>query len=259
MQLLIALAARLNNLVGKGGNSMHRLILALVLAVAPVMATAQDRPAGADGISIELENAHEDELGQAFDLLQAGKPAEAVRKFDSVIAAYEAEQQGKTVRCAESLEQAMAVSLLLMSESSVDGEVTILGRNWCAALFGKGYALIDLRRSNDAEPFLLRATLMAPLEAHYVNELAELYKNRRQWQLAYDTFERALELADTPSTATPPQVKARSLRGMGFAMIELGDLDKAVELFHRSQEFDPGSAAAKSELEYIASLRAGKS
>jgi tetratricopeptide (TPR) repeat protein len=245
----------------EGGIRMHRLVLGLSLIVAPVATAAQDSAVieGADNIAIEIEAAREDDLSAGFDLIQAGKPAQAIARFDRVIAGYESERRDTVARCADSLEEATILSIVLMADSSVDGDVTILGRNWCSALFGKGFALIDLNRPDEAEAYLERATVMAPLEAHYVNELAELYKNRRQWQLSYDTFARALEVADTAGLRTSPKIKARSLRGMGFTTIELGDLETAEELFHRSLELDPGNPGAKAELEYIADLRARES
>jgi tetratricopeptide (TPR) repeat protein len=239
---------------------MHRAIIALALTIAPLPIAAQTSTVveGADKITIEMENARESELQAGYDFIRAGKPAEALAKFDAVIAGYEAERRGTQVRCADSLEQAIILSAVLTADPGLDGEATILGANWCSALFAKGFALIDLGRSDQAEDYLERATQMAPFEPHYVNELAELYKNRRQWQRSHDTFARALDIADYPGVDASPRVRARSLRGMGFTMIELGDLDAAEELFRRSQDYDPDSAAARTELEYIASLRAGK-
>ena len=49
---------------------------------------------------------------------------------------------------------------------------------------------------------------------------------------------------------------ARALRGMGYNKIEMGDLDAAENLFRQSQEYDPGSEAAKVELGYIARKKA---
>ena len=232
---------------------MHRALIALALTVAPLPVAAQ---AKGDKITIEIEDASAELLGAGYDLLRAGKPAESIAKFDAVIAAYEAERGAAQVRCADSLEQAILLSAVLMAEPGLD-QTTILGGNWCSALFAKGYALVDLGRAAEAESYLVRATAMAPFEPHYVNELAELYKNRREWQRAHDTFARALDIADQPGVDASPRIRARSLRGMGFTMIELGDLDRAEELFHRSQDYDPESEAARTELEYIASLRAG--
>ena len=58
--------------------------------------------------------------------------------------------------------------------------------------------------------------------------------------------------------AAPPRfpLAARALRGMGYNKIEMGDLDAAENLFRQSQEYDPGSEAAKVELGYIARKKA---
>ena len=54
---------------------------------------------------------------------------------------------------------------------------------------------------------------------------------------------------------TPPAVVARALRGVGFSLIELGELDRAEEAFRQSLELEPDNATARQELEIIDLLR----
>ena len=126
----------------------------------------------------------------------------------------------------------------------------------CSALFIKGFVLIDLNRRTEAEPFLRRATELDPTNVHYLNEYAEWWKSQRQWIKAYELFSRAaLMTADQPPEGRAA-IHARSLRGMGYTLIELGRLDEAERKFDESLRLEPGSRAALSELQYIKEQRA---
>lgn len=203
------------------------------------------------------ENGHEEQVANGFEHLQNGRAQDALDIFSNVIAAYEEEYGNRLVRCVNSPGEAIIIlaELTLLSEGSEEG-ATALGPNWCLAIFGKGFALIDVNRSDEALPFLVQAVTMAPLEAHYLNELAEWHKTDRNWQESYDLFSQAFDLSENGLAGTEPLIAARSLRGMGFNMIELGDLNRAKELMLQSQELDPDSRAVRVELEYIASLQA---
>jgi tetratricopeptide (TPR) repeat protein len=54
---------------------------------------------------------------------------------------------------------------------------------------------------------------------------------------------------------TPPPVVARALRGVGFSLIELGELDRAEEAFRQSLELEPGNTTARKELEIVGLMR----
>jgi Flp pilus assembly protein TadD len=55
----------------------------------------------------------------------------------------------------------------------------------------------------------------------------------------------------------PPEMKARLLRGRGFALTELGRLDDAEEAYRESLVSEPNNPRAAGELNYIARLRTG--
>lgn len=230
----------------------------------------------ASNINISLEDAQRKELDEAFTDLKSGRPTQAERAFARVIDAYEKAYAGREVRCAHDQLDAIQVGLFGMigspeeiarnasgikpGESKVIGDkmsdLTVLGPGWCEAVFGRGFALIDLHRDDEAEPLLARAVKMAPTRAHYLNEYAELFKSRRDWLRSYDLFARAAEVAKTGPDSTDKSVEARALRGMGFTKIELGQLDEAERLFKRSLTLQPSNAGALSELEYIARKKA---
>jgi len=126
----------------------------------------------------------------------------------------------------------------------------------CAALFITGFALIDAGRAVEAEPYLRRATELEPLNSHYLNEYAEWFKTARQWQKSYDLFAQAAAMADQQPADMRAERHARSLRGMGFTLIELGRLDDAEARFTESLKLQPDNRGALSELRYIKEQRA---
>lgn len=178
-------------------------------------------------------------VDQAFDLIRNGKQAQAVQLFDRIIA--NADQRlagdGRPRLCRDGGNAAGAV---------------VVDAALCDAHFGKGFALIDMGRGDLAEAELLKATQMAPTNAHFANEYAELFKSRREWQQSYDLFAHAYSIADKNLKGPDAKVAARALRGMAFNEIEMGGCDEAEKLFQQSLTFDPANQVAINELKYIA-------
>jgi len=188
-----------------------------------------------------------DEVDQGFNLLSKGKQAMAVNLFDRVIATVDRHLAGDSRQ------------KLCDGDGHIKADLAgtvIVDKAVCDAHFGKGYALIDLGRGDLAEAELHMATTMAPGDAHYANEYAELFKSRREWQKSYDLFARAWNVVDKDMKGPDASLAARALRGMGYNMIELGKLDEAEKLFRQSLDYEPRSDAAKGELSYLARKRA---
>jgi tetratricopeptide (TPR) repeat protein len=160
-------------------------------------------------------------------------------------------------RCAYSTDAKRTVEHAV---KQLGGKKFILGSDvWCAALWGKGFVLIDLGRSPEAGEFLARSVEMAPMNAHYINEYAEWYKPQRDWKKSYALFERAWQTVDRDVKGPERKIAARALRGMGFNLIELGDLDQAEHFLRLSLEYEPEAAAkVKGELDFIADQRSRK-
>ncbi|WP_067739187.1 tetratricopeptide repeat protein [Novosphingobium naphthalenivorans] len=188
------------------------------------------------------------QVDHAFDLIRSGKQAKAVNLFDKVIASADQSLAGDSrARLCRSDRTAHSVS---------PKQVVLVDGALCDAHFGKGYALIDLGRGDLAETELLKAMQMAPGDAHFANEYAELFKSRREWQKSYDAFAHAWAIADKDKTGPDAGLAARALRGMGYDKMQMGDLDEAARLFRQSQDYEPGSEAAKFELGNIARKQA---
>ena len=191
---------------------------------------------------------------KGIELLAQGKPAEAVTMVDPVLESFDAQYPigEKQIFCAKSVEQTLAV---LIIGAAAKKESIALATTWCDALFTKGFALVDLQRLDEAGPYLQKAAEMAPLNAHYINEYAEWHKAKGHWQTAYELFDKARGVVFYAPEPFKKPHEARSLRGMGFALIELGKLDEAEKMFKKSLKLMPGHPGALPELQYIKDLK----
>lgn len=232
------------------------LLLTVTLALTAIPAQAANSTAPDASVS-ESQAAENEALSKAFKLLYQGKAAEAEPIFSAIIARYDqVANPSVTYRCAS--DPAGSLSVLLMAAAdNPKQDVVALGPNWCDALFGRGFALIDLNRPAEAGPFLAKAVEMDPLNPHYLNEYAEWFKSQRLWQRSFDLFEQAWEMVSHDKKGPKRKIAARSLRGMAFNLIELGKLDRAEKLFKQSLEYEPEAAAkVQGELDYITDARA---
>ncbi|MCJ2185918.1 tetratricopeptide repeat protein [Novosphingobium beihaiensis] len=184
------------------------------------------------------------QVDKAFDLIRSGRQAKAVRLFDKVIASADRSLAGDS-------RARLCRSDRTVSAAHPD-HVVLVDSALCDAHFGKGYALIDLGRGDLAEGELRKAMQMAPGNAHFANEYAELFKSRREWQKSYDAFAHAWAIADKDKAGPDADLAARALRGMGYTRMQMGDLEAAKRLFVQSQSYAPDSQAAKIELGTIA-------
>jgi tetratricopeptide (TPR) repeat protein len=207
-------------------------------AGAPValVAAAFDR-----GMRIEPGIDAKAHVDQGFALIRRGKQAQAVKLFDKVIA--DADQ-----RLAGDLRPRLCREAGIDASHAVEIDPAV-----CDAHFGKGFALIDLGRGDLAENELRAATRMAPGNAHFANEYAELFKARRAWPESYAEFAHAWAIVDK---ATDAKVAARALRGMGFTKAQMGQYDEAATLYQQSLQYDPASPIAQAELGNIARRKA---
>ncbi len=117
----------------------------------------------------------------------------------------------------------------------------------------RAYIAVEAKDTALALEFLSKAIALAPLWAEPPIERGYLLNQLQQSGDALASYRRALQLAnDYPSNA---YVKALALRGIGYAQVELGDLEAAERAYLESLEVEPDNALAKRELVYIRSQR----
>src|SRR3954470_2131695 len=128
---------------------MIALPVALALLAAAPVPTAQPAIAAAPS----AEESAQGRVDRAADLIGAGKPAEAIAILDPLIAEQEKQGQGETrqVYCARSPAETIVYSGAAAREKKA---AVVLGEDACYSIFLKGFALIDLNRSDEARPWL---------------------------------------------------------------------------------------------------------
>lgn len=215
-------------------------MLHLLLAAALATATADDPQAKA--------------VAAATEAMTAGRPEEVLATIEPALAAYQQRYAGerRQVICRYSDAETTAE---IGAARAAGQDALPLATGWCDALFLKGYALADMKRFAEARPLLERAVAMAPLHAHFLNELGYVYQQQSDWQRSHDTYVRARDATAYSDKDRMTREKSRALRGIGFALIELGKWDEAEALFNESLVLEPNNPNALNELRYIAQQR----
>lgn len=227
---------------------MRSLIAFSLLLAMPSVALAQHEAATLAAPAMGPDQA---KVEQAAALIGAGKPAEAIQLLDSLIAAQEKARKGesRSVYCARSPAEALVYS----THAAAERKAAVVLDQWdCYSIFLKGFALIDLKRPDEARPLLERAVAMAPNNAHFLGELGEWYKTHRQWETARSLYRRASEAASLSPQENRTFDKGRALRGLAFILVEEGKFGEAEALYRECLTLDPNDSHAKSELQYIA-------
>jgi tetratricopeptide (TPR) repeat protein len=220
----------------------------LLLALA-LLAAAADPPT-----TVSTGQEDQAQVDRASELIHSGKPAEAVALLDALIASQEAKRKNdpRQVYCARSPAESLSYGLEAAKEKKA---AVVLPQSACYSIYLKGFALIDLKRSDEAKTYLDRVVAMAPSNAQFLGEVGEWYKSRRDWDNAWAFFERADRAAAVSPKDRQTFDKTRAMRGMGFILIERGKLDEAEALFRQCLQLNPDDDHAKKELAYIADQR----
>jgi tetratricopeptide (TPR) repeat protein len=135
------------------------------------------------------------------------------------------------------------------------GSIAIPG-SWTDALVMKAYALVELRRPDEAKVALKRAIELSPLYPPPWIELGALYQQQKDWPAAMDAYQHAEDGAGFMEEGAAKTANlTRSWRGKGFVLTEQGKLDESEALYKKCLALNADDGGAKRELEYIRSLR----
>lgn len=205
-------------------------------------------------------------LQEAQTLLTDHKPSEALEKCDAVIKKfldYYLIPDAQRVYCARS--QPEVLFYLLKNSADADrGTATaadakgakVLSSTWSDAYFMKAYALIELRRVDDAKTAIGKALELSPVNARYLCELGMVHQLEKNWEESSKQYTAALKNVEFSPEASKAIDLGRARRGLAYNHIELGKLDEAEKLYLQCLESDPADARAAKELEYVRSLKA---
>ena len=260
---------------------------AMVLAAWPLAAqTVRQRPPGGSGDAPRAERndrAAEDEMSRfardsggavaaaktvgpaggstAFDAkfedgmaaIRASNPGKAMALMRPVLAGFERQYAGekRQIYCAVTPEQAAAYRA---DAARANRDAVTIDDDWCRAQYVNGYALIDLQRYAEAQAAFERLVGFAPQSSRYLNELAYTLMKQKKWKESLEIYRRSEAAADL----SPDRAKAErclALKGMGYNLVELGDLNAAEAAYRKCLNIDPTDTDSPGELEYIQKQR----
>ena len=194
-------------------------------------------------------------LESGLRLASSGHSDEALAGFDKVIALYEDSFKDEKDKLYSARSKTEMLGYLLQAVNAGES-AKVVSASWARAYYLKGYVLQDLHRIAEAKAALLRAVELAPENSQYLGELGSIYQIERNWPRALDVFQSAASASDY----SPPKLKnaelARAWRGMGYVLVELGQLDEAEKWYQKCLALDNNDARALAELRYVQERRA---
>jgi len=130
--------------------------------------------------------------------------------------------------------------------------------NWIASAYPRawyylGFLKVKVKAYSEAVAALDRGHALESTNPKFNFEKAQALVGLKRHQEALALYEQI----DTIGPHVGPHELAVALRGRGFVLIELGDLDRAQAAFMQSLEIEQDNQIAHNELRYIAQLRSG--
>ena len=226
------------------------ILMALACMTLPARSAAEGPDVDADGRAVDRasELLRQHKADQALDLL---KPI--VARTRSGIA----EAQGKGLAfCAQDMAEAILYSGMATAAKKT---ATVFAPAQCTAIYLTAFALNEQRQSAEAITLLRQLVELSPANAQFAIELGFTLRASGDNAKAKAAYEQALAAADMSTNPGSQRLyRAAARRGLGYLLIEAGDLDGAEAMYRKSQEDEPASPVAKAELDYIRKARAGK-
>lgn len=229
------------------------LVLALVLATQTVAGSPTLEISGKDGAKTTIDQAQDpldDKLIEGFRAIKAAKPDQALRVAEEIIIAEEQRFAGekRLINAARSLDEAVLYAGLAGTQhkSSI-----VLGSTWADAYFLKGFALIDLGRGDEARPWLDKAVALSPMNAQYLAERGEWFKNRKDWDRSFADFEEASAAAEFSPADSKSFERRRALRGMAYVRVEQARFAEARPYIQECLKLEATDTSCKNELQFI--------
>lgn len=223
---------------------MAGLLVATLLMVVPMAVAAQDKSRDAAALAT---------IKQAFSAIQASDPARALSTVEPVLASFEKDfaSEKRHIFCSETPEQ--EGYYLTTADGGADN-ARLVSATWCEAQYIKAFALVDLKRLDDAQTVFERLLQYAPKHARYINELGYVFLQKKDWQHSIDIYTRA-EAAAAFTPERRDYERCVAFRGIGYDLVELGRLDDAEAAYRKCLAIIPDEPKSLGEIEYIKDQR----
>jgi tetratricopeptide (TPR) repeat protein len=210
----------------------------------------------------EKDSQMRDLIAEATRLVHGKRPQPAIEKCEKVIASFKAYygSRKEKIYCARTSAESLGYLLKAAAEidqgTSREGKAIVLSSSWAEAYFVKAFALHDLGRIAESKSTIMHAIELSPWNCKYLCELGSIYQIEKNWPKAKEAF----ETAEGQASLGPDDVKAAELgqarRGLGYVLVELGQLDEAEKKYQQCLAANPKDTKAARELEYVRGLRA---
>ncbi|GAB3099827.1 tetratricopeptide repeat protein [Lysobacter terrae] len=233
-----------------------RWVLVLLLGVSFAVAATGEKAKDA-GEAAQLQR-----LTEAQQLIGNGRHDEAIALIDQTLDYYAKKYpEGRTRWYVTRTPEEDLLYLVGAAADADEGRhvhanATTLRVLWADAHYMKAYALYELNQLDAAKAELERALYLTPRNSQYLSELGNIHQTRHEWDLARSQYEAAEDAAEFSRKEERVRDLSRAKRGIGFVLIEQGDLDAAEAKFKQCLALDPDDRGAQNELEYIAQQRA---
>jgi tetratricopeptide (TPR) repeat protein len=193
-------------------------------------------------------------LEQGVKLIGDKQYAEAIRCcIDPIISFYDGRLEiDKRTYSARSPQE----TLFYMFEAAYSKVNAItLSSTYGYAYFTKSYALTELNQYEAAQNALQRALELSPQNAQFLSERGNQLARARAWNESLEIYRKAEEAAKSTSPENTRTIDlGRALRGQGFVLVELNQIDQAEKVYLECIRIDPNDRKAAAELNYVRSL-----
>lgn len=234
-----------------------RHALALLLSAATGVSTAGDikeidtyLTAGKADTYIGME--YRPNVVRAGQATARGDDASAWAELKDVLAFCDGQKSTDTLRIYSVGNDAEAKQY--RDEAGPDVTVTFVDQACPVAYKMAAFLAVRGGQNDRAFAYLDRAEAVSPHWAEPLAERAYLIGKLGDRQRSLELYEQAMKKAEQYQSSA--YLKPLLLRGLGFALTELGRLKEARAAYEDSLKLEPGNALAKNELVYLDQLEA---
>jgi len=229
------------------------LVTAIALLAAGCATTSDLKRADSES---GAESRYGNLLYEGMNSLSTHGPTNAIQKyFDPIIQYFEDAYGDDEQReyCARTTTESL---LYLMQAAADNKSAIVISQLWAEAYYLKGYASLDLGRIDDAKIWVGKALELSPSNAVYLSELGHIYQLEQNWTDALGAYTKAEESAKAFSPDESKESELlRAMRGIGYTLIEMQQIDEAEEKFRACLKIDTQNKKCIEELAYIEKRR----
>ncbi len=202
----------------------------------------------------DIEKQDADKVNQALRAIKQNNLSSARSLLNEVISNTPSNYQHSYINGNEEFIKFWSRSEFLQyvrSLSRRDENVVWINNAYPRAYYFLAYLDVHEGKYNSAINHLENSLKLEPDQPSCYCEMAIAYSGLGQHEYALSLYNKALQVRPHITAET----KARALRGIGVELIDLQQLDLAEKYLQESLQYEPKSATAHNELEYIYNLR----